>query len=366
MIKLYLIFILLPTILAQTTCPAVRKCIAQLDAGGICPLLPVPAVSFPEPLPAEGYRITKHRPHVFSVSDDLYSCMVIYNGGRLIMIDFPKTGSFFTSDNEYKLLLALERILNGRKVNKFFMIYTHRHIDHIGSAALVKNYVETKFPDLAFTTVLGTMEAKKALQAAGERNAIPLPTKIIKRSGARLNAFSVKLVLRVTAGHSSDDVVIHVEPSSEGMGVLHMVDYITPGRVPFIDFGVVTDLRGYVESQEDALQLNFEDMNTGHGLSTKQFLATSRQYVQSVFDAAGTSFAEVDGAVLAENARKVADPTAREFGNTQWLQNEFFQLSAEVCVRKLIEEWACSLAGVDVFGRSHCKEVVIHLNVDNQ
>ncbi len=100
-------------------CPAVRACLAALDKGKKCPLLPVPPQELPIPLPADGVRLTELRRGVWAVFEANHFNMILFKNNRLAVIDFPKSS--------VKLHTSVLRVLNGKRPSRIDMVYSHRH-----------------------------------------------------------------------------------------------------------------------------------------------------------------------------------------------------------------------------------------------
>lgn len=362
----FLGLLLLSLTSAREICEPVRTCVRALRRGRECPLLPVPEANLQGPLPAQGFELQEIRPGVFSYNDRVYFSMIIYRDDRLVLIDFPESSGSVTADGEYLVLTAAMQVLNGSIPMRIDMIYSHRHLDHIGRAGFVKDNVEELFPD-AKIRIFGTRETVEFLSRP-EMSRVPAPNVIVGRSGRAIEiAPQLQLNLTIFGGHTRQDLVSLIPPSDEGVGVLHYVDMVTPNSAPFIDFGLNPDLGRYLEAQREVLELDWTVFSPGHGsLGSKSDIRRNIRYTEFVINAAATAGASVPPEEFARIDSLLSDPSAVQFGNAAWATISRIQLLVDVCARRVIRRWGCILSGVDVFVPTHCKEAILFNTIDNQ
>lgn len=348
------------------TCPHVVECLTKLDAGEKCPLFPLPPGAALDPIRPVGFNITNLRPGVYHYNDGTYQVLFLYSKAtrHLVVLDFPRAASSFASDGTYHPTTATMEILGDNKPKLISMIYSHRHLDHIGEAMRYKTFVTEKFPN-AKVLVHGTTETKIFISRSMDTE-VPQITHLI---GFRPQVIRVgpglDLKLIILGGHTNSDVLAFVPKTNQGAGVIHFIDIIFSRSVPFLQFGITIDLRRYISVQEELMKYDFEFFSTGHGrLGQKQDLETNVAYTRSVVKAIMEATQEADPAAVAENSRRFMDPTDAAFGNTAFAFSSQFDIIVGLCKRKIIREWGCKLGAVDIYGESHCLAVLLFINTD--
>lgn len=359
-IVLILVFLLLSGN-AEASCPAVRKCLASEE----CTILPVPKASLPSPIAPVGFNLTKLRSGVYSWTEGSYISLILYKNQHLALIDFPIGPSTFR-DGNYLLNVATAEVLNGERPKRVSMVYGHRHVDHIGGSPFFHRYVKQNFPSVPIF-VWATKEVLTFL-ARNPKSQIPKPTVLVGEFPRTVNlAPSLNVKLSVLGGHVSSDLVAHVLPSSDGPGIAHYVDVITPGFVPFIEFGFTIDLGRYISAQEELLKMKFRIFSGGHGrLGLKKDIVTNIAYTKDVLKIAEETIEKLTPERLAAklNLARAFDPTQIQFGNSAWVTIESLKLAAKVCSRNIIKRWGCTLGSVAVLSPSHCTAALVYLSVE--
>lgn len=332
-------------------CPAVKKCVFT----DTCGLLPVPRKSIAPPVGPAGYNLKLLRPGVYSWTDGTYYTLIIYRNRRLVLVDVPGFMTAFRGD-EYLLNTGTMDVLGEETPKRLDIVYSHRHIDHIGGAPIFLTFMQTKFPGLK-TFVWGTEETRDFL-AQNEESKIPKLSSIIRKKGASIKLEkSLDLKFVVLGGHTDSDVAVHVLPSRKDPGVMYFADFVIPGFVPFFDFSLTTNLLGYIKAQEALLKFDFEIFVPGHwNLGTKQDIFQNLRYTRDVIKFRREAAAEVTPQQLAASGfGRIGDPKALEFGNRPLAVKLLLDLQSKICVRKLITKYGCELAAADLFAPSHCK-----------
>lgn len=332
-------------------CPAVKKCILT----DTCGLLPVPTKSVAPPVGPAGYELKLLRPGVYSWTDGTYYTLIIYVNRRLLLVDVPGFMTAFRGD-EYLLNTGTMDVLGNERPTRLDIVYSHRHIDHIGGAAIFLSFVQKRFPGLK-TFVWGTEETRNFL-VQNEDSKIPKPNVIIRKNGASIKLEkSLSLNFVVLGGHTDSDVAVHVLPNRRGPGIMYFADFVIPGFVPFFDFSLTTNLLSYIKAQEALLKFDFEIFVPGHwNLGTKQDIFQNLRYTRDVIKFRREAAADVTPQQLAASGfGRIGDPQALEFGNRPLAVKLLLDLQSKICVRKLIRKYGCELGAADLFAPSHCK-----------
>lgn len=348
------------------TCPHVTECLQNLDAGKECPLFPLPPGAALDPIRPIGFNVTNLRPGVYHYNDGTYQVLFLYSKvtKHLVVIGFPRSAGAFAPDGTYLPTTATMEILGDNKPRQISMVYSHRHLDHIGEAMRYKTFVTKKFPN-AKLDVYGTVETKFFI-SRNMATKLPLPTKIIGSVPENIRVgLGLELQLIILGGHTNKDVMSFVPKTKEGGGVIHFVDVIFPRSTPFLQFGITIDLGRYISVQEELMKYDFEFFSGGHGrIGDKQDLMTNMAYTRSVVKAAMEANMEADPAAIAEITRRATDPTDIAFGNVSFILIRQFDLILEICKKKVIREWGCRLGAVDLNAENHCLSAAIFLTID--
>lgn len=335
---------------ATAGCPAVDKCLSA----GECGLLPVPDKSHTPPVRPVGYNVTQLRSGVYSYTNNVYMSIVVYKDHRLTLIDFPVSDAAFQGD-EYLLNSATVEILGRERPTHLDMVYGHRHLDHIGGAPIFLSFIQSKFPELK-TFVWGTSETREYL-GRDPMSRIPKINVIVGDKGGTVKvAKTLKVKLVMLGGHTNSDMVAHIPPSSDGQGIAHFADIITPGFAPFQSFGFTIDLYSYIKAHEKLLKFNFKLFSPGHGkIAGKKDIRRNLLYTRDVIKYITEAVNETTPKMLTNaGLGRIGDPTAVEFNNFLLGLKIRADVSSKLCVRKLIKKYGCELANVGVFGPSHC------------
>lgn len=276
-------------------------------------------------------------------------------------MDFPRS---FGRNGEYLLGNAVAEVVGKKPVRRVIMVYSHRHLDHIGSAGTFAQMVRSKYPT-AWLAIWGTLDVRERLRR--NKAKVPLPTRLIRKGGVKLHLqYALTVRLRIIGGHSDTDVATHIVPAAGNPGVLHIPDLISVREAPFEAFTLTTDLQAYITAHDRLLPLHFKTLSPGHGLlGTKEDVRVSKQYAISVLSAARRAVvqsrtARSTGAVFA----RVGNPKDPAFGNGAWALGEVTRIQISQCTKHIVRTWGCRLSAVDVFAESHCRTAAYYLLVD--
>lgn len=235
------------------------------------------------------------------------------------------------------------------------MVYSHRHLDHVGNARVYYTQARSQFPAANFQ-VISSPEIFFFLRDNPAID-IPRPDVIVEQARELKIPVGPELLLslRVFGGHTNADLLAHVLPTTTAGGVVHYVDILTRGNVPFLSFGLSVDLGRYIRAQEELLGIPFEVLSPGHGnVAGKNDVMINLEYTRSVLQAAIRSQDMIDGEEIGRLSGRVADPTDPAFGSSSLVFSRIIEMRTEFCFREIIRKWGCRLGSVDIFGRSHC------------
>ena len=119
----------------------------------------------------------------------------------------------------------------GRAVR--FLIYSHGHNDHVGGASV--------FDDMEGLEIVAHAEVARSISKSSRPGILP-PT-ITFTDQHRLSVGDEQIVLTPASFHAEDmDTVVYL-PNQK---FVIAVDTITPGDVPFMNFGATSDIGAYL------------------------------------------------------------------------------------------------------------------------
>ncbi|CAN8073073.1 unnamed protein product [Agarophyton chilense] len=363
-LKLLVLAALIPAFVASLLhsgpgqCKPADECIASLKAGKTCDLFPNP--NRPVPLNVQGFNLTEIRKGVFSYSDGIYFSLVVYDNRKLAVIDFPDIFSSVAPDGSYRLLSALAMVIKDSIPKQIFMIYSHFHVDHIGRAADVNQFFSDTYGSVPLR-IVGTRDTYSFLRR--NRDDIPLPDLLVTRRKPVKLIFTRTLSLKlfILGGHTKEDIVGYIGPSSDGVGIVNLVDIINPKEAPLPQFTIAMNFETFISAQQKLLELQFDIINPGHGVvGTRQDVVNNLEYSKFVLNAVRQSAQELDPSVQVSVLQKFFNPASFEYFNNPWAFGSLLGAQADICFQKVISRWGCVLTGVDVVARDHCLLVALY------
>lgn len=349
-------------------CRAVSKCAKRLDNGKKCKILPVPTGAI-VPVVAPGtFKLSLLRKSVWLYNDGVYLALIIFQKGRLVMVDIPDSAGSNKPDGSLtRLTDAAEQVMSGNTPKKIEIIYSHEHFDHIGGTKKFFTYMKNKFPS-APIGVWGTVAAENLIKNANVDKAV-IPNMLIGEDGRKIVlGEGLAIEMNIFGGHAREDLVVYI-PSSRGEpGIVMYVDVVFPKWVPPLDLAITVDVGRYISAQRELLEVDFDIFVGGHfRMGDKQDLLNNVKYSEDLIDAARVAFNTVGDEELAKaGIGRFSNPSAREFGNLWYLLFRVTRKAQmDVCYRIMLEKWGCRLAGIDITGRGHCLTAITFLLTDN-
>lgn len=333
----------------STLCPAVAECVAKLDAGETCGLLPIPPQSlFPSPSTGN-FLLTNLRRGVWAYSDGAHQSLLLFTGKRLAVVDFPDASTTL-------LIAAVQQTLRTTIPDSIDMIYSHGHYDHIGGATRFHTFMKETYPSVPLS-IYGTADTSRFIFLSESKRAIR-PNKIIGRTG-RILKLSKNLEVRMTilGGHTDTDVFIHIPRVDGEQAVAMLVDVVFPRWSPFTNLAITNDPGDYLRAHDDILKFDFDIFMGGHvNIGDRQDVVISKEFTEDLFEAGAIALQSVTQEDFVEaGIAKVGDPNAVEFGNLWFaIIAVVRRLQSEACYRIMIEKWGCRVAGLDLTLSGHC------------
>lgn len=290
--------------------------------------------------PAKGYLVKEVKPNVFVVTDGIYQSVFVTTGKGVTLFDAPPS---FAD----KLPAAVAEVTREPITD---IVYSHAHLDHISGAASLK----AKIPKLR---ILAEEETARFLREKNDPRR-PLPTRTFK-GHTTLKLGSMTVELKKGRWHSPEgDLYVYV-PSRR---FLMAIDTLAPGHVPFMDFDLSTNMHEYLKVFDQLLAYEFDVLVTGHltYLANRADVDMSKAYAVDVYQTVKRIHDGTDQmAVMSQAASKYG------WDNKFALFRTLLDGVIDKCAAEIQGRWADKLAGVDVFGSSHCRAALIYARWDD-
>lgn len=290
--------------------------------------------------PQKGYLVKQVKPDVYVITDGIYQSAFVTTGKGVILFDAPESFA-------QHIVKAVADVTQEPIVQ---LVYSHAHLDHIAGASLLVKQI----PNLIIVAEADT--AAFLVEKKDPRR--PLPTSTFKDHHS-LKLGTMVVELKKGKYHSPEgDLFIYVPKRK----FLMAIDTLAAGHVPFMDFDLSTNMHAYLKVFDEVLSYDFDVLLPGH----LTYLA-DRQDVQMTKDYALDVYKTVKRIHDGRDQMKVMSAAAQKYS---WdnkfaifrtlLDGVITQCSAEIQGR-----WIDKLAGVDVYGESHCRAALIYARWDD-
>jgi glyoxylase-like metal-dependent hydrolase (beta-lactamase superfamily II) len=282
---------------------------------------------------ATGLYVKEVKPNLFYVTDGVYQSGFVRTGQGIIVFDAPPSFA-------RKLPGVIAEHADGEVVK--YLLYSHSHADHVGGSTI--------FASVAGLRIVAPASVAEALRRENHPG-ILAPNEVF----ADKHSFSLGrevVEIRAAQFHSENaDAVIYLPKQK----FIVAVDTITPGEVPFMNFGATSRFGGYVEVFDELLRYDFDTILSGHVsiLGTRDDLIANRAYVHDVRDTVVNGMKAFFA--MYEEAYAALD---RKNGNLAY--RVAMERIRSDCARQIIDRWKDQLSVVDVWADSHCETVILH------
>ena len=295
------------------------------------PELPATVKRMPSLDPRTGIHVSEVKPGLHYVTEGVYQAAFLVTDEGVMVFDAPPSFA--------DRLRNIIREMTRKPI--VYLVYSHGHTDHIGGAGAFSDV-----PGLRVLASEGTAAAIRQLDHPG----VLMPTETF--TGSKEFTFGdVPVRLNVADfHHESEDTIIHL-PTKD---FLIAVDTITPGEVPFMNFGATSSFGSYMHLFDTLLAYDFDHIMTGHVsiLGNRDDVLLNRDYTmhvaKAVFDRMQTfeeRFGRAFAAIGFENANLAYRIAMEE------IRNE--------CAAEIITEWQDKLSVADVWADSHCETALL-------
>lgn len=290
--------------------------------------------------PQKGYVVQQVKPDVYVITDGIYQSAFVTTGKGVILFDAPESFA-------QHIVKAVAEVTHEPIVQ---LVYSHAHLDHIAGAGLLVKQV----PKLAIVAESAT--AAFLREKKDPRRPVPTSTFNNQRT-LKLGAMTVEL--KKGQWHSPEgDLFIYLP----GRKFLMAIDTLAAGHVPFMDFDLSTNMHAYLKVFDQLLSYDFDVLVPGH----LTYLA-DRQDVQMTKDYAIDVYKTVKRIHDGTDQMKVMSAAAQKYSwdNKFAIFRTLLDGVVAQCAAEIQGRWIDKLAGVDVFGASHCRAALIYARWDD-
>ena len=290
--------------------------------------------------PQKGYLVKQVKADVYVITDGLYQSAFVTTGKGVILFDAPESFA-------QHIVKAVAEVTREPIVQ---LVYSHAHLDHIAGAGLLVKQVP-KLTIVAEADTAAFLRDKKDARR-------PLPTSTFK-SQRTLKLGTMTVELKKGQWHSPEgDLLIYLP----GRKFLMAIDTLAAGHVPFMDFDLSTNMHAYLKVFDQLLSYDFDVLVPGH----LTYLA-DRQDVQMTKDYAVDVYKTVKRIHDGTDQMKVMSTAAQKYSwdNKFAIFRTLLDGVVAQCASEIQGRWIDKLAGVDVFGASHCRAALIYARWDD-
>ena len=290
--------------------------------------------------PQKGYLVKQVRPDVYVITDGIYQSAFVTTGKGVILFDAPESFA-------RHIVKAVKEVTDEPIVQ---LVYSHAHLDHVAGAGLLVK----RLPKLAIVAEADT--AAFLREKKDPRR--PIPTSTFKHQRTlKLGAMTVEL--KKGQWHSPEgDLFIYLP----GRKFLMAIDTLAAGHVPFMDFDLSTNMHAYLKVFDQLLSYDFDVLVPGHltYLADRQDVQMTKDYALDVYKTVKRIHDGTDQmGVMSAAAKKYS------WDNKFAVFRTLLDGVVEQCGAEIQARWIDKLAGVDVFGASHCRAALIYARWDD-
>jgi glyoxylase-like metal-dependent hydrolase (beta-lactamase superfamily II) len=290
--------------------------------------------------PAKGYLVKEIKPDVYVITDNAYQSLFVTTGQGVILIDAPP--SLAPHIKQAVAEVTKEPI---RK-----LIYSHAHVDHIAGTEFLKD-----IPNLEIISEKGVANFLKEMKDPRR----PVPTKTFV-DHTKIVFGTAEIDLTKKQYHSNEGDLFIYLPKKK---VLMAVDTLAPGYVPFLDFDLTRNMHEYLKVFDELLAYDFDVLVTGHltSLGNRQDVIETKNYTMDVYQTVKRIHNSAD-------QKKMAMDIVKQFGpeNKFLIFDRIIEPIIEQSYQEIKSRWIDKLAGVDIYGRSHARAMLIYVRWDDK
>ena len=282
--------------------------------------------------PALGFAVDEVADDVFVVTDGLYQAMFAVTEAGTVVFDAPPSLG-------ERLLDAIAATTDTPVTH---LVYSHSHIDHVGSANLFGDDVER----------VASAATQMKLFRFDDEGRPDADTVFARDHRLSVGGLPIDLVAG-GSGHEPGNLFIHL-PTRR---VLMAVDLVFPGWVPFTNLGMAEDVGEFVEHHDELLAYDFDVFVGGHvgRAGSREDVEIAAEYAQDLVRLADEARGAVDfGAIAARTG----------YDNKWLLVKTYMDEVSDRCARQMLAKWGQRLGGADVSTPGHCWVTQEFLNIN--
>ncbi|QSJ19106.1 MBL fold metallo-hydrolase [Nostoc sp. UHCC 0702] len=283
------------------------------------------------PVPANlGYLVKQIGDRVYWVTDGVYNAMFIVTRAGVIVVDAPA----FLGDNLTKAI----RDVTQKPVR--WVIYSHAHSDHIGTAN-----------QFAGATIIAHQDTLTELRRINDPRR-PLPTVTFDRQYTLHAGEKIVQLDYKGPNHEPGNIFIWLPQDR----VLMMVDIIWARVNIFKNLSQSVDIPGFIEAHDEILRYPFKVLVTGHlGLAEPQDVVVQRELVGDIIRGAAQALQDIQVSTIAQQLGS-NDPVK--------ITDSYFNELSNQCANQVLAKWSDRLYGMQYWTKDHCYTMVQSLRFD--
>ncbi|MEZ4710180.1 MAG: MBL fold metallo-hydrolase [Caldilineaceae bacterium] len=273
------------------------------------------------------------KPDLFFITGGVYQSAFLKTDDGVVVLDAPPSFA-------HKLPAVIAAHAPDLPITH--LVYSHGHTDHVGGAAV--------FGDIQGLMVVAPAAVAASIAAEGAPTILQ-PT-MTYEDEYTLTVGGETIELKTASFHAEDEDAIIYLPKQK---FLMAVDTITPGEVPFMNFGATTDVGEYLNMFDLLLAYDFDYLLSGHVsiLGTRDDLLANQAYA---FDVQ----ASVLNGMQTFQQRFGETMAAMEFTNANLAYRSTIEQMRGECSAEIIDKWQERLSVVDVWADSHCQTMILY------
>lgn len=277
------------------------------------------------------YTVNEIKNGVYVVSANGYNSMFLTTGEGVLVVDSPPgIGN--------KIFDAISQSTNE---SIKYLVYSHAHKDHIGSAHLFPSGIN----------IIAQENTLDLLTSANDPER-PIPTLTFENETTLdIGNKTIKLIYPGQY-HQRGNIFIYLPEQK----VLMVVDQIIPGSVPWKHLASTPEVPALIKSYDLALGYDFDTYVPGHGrLGTIKDIQLQKEYVADLKLNSQLAINTVNFTDVTKNVNKQNNAAVTE---------AYFNALTQKCVEQIDNKWKDKLMGVGIWTDEHCEKMIQSLRVD--
>ena len=289
---------------------------------------------------SKGYVVKEIKRDVYIITDGAYQSMFVTTGKGVILFDAPP------SFGQHIIKAVAE--VTEEPIRK--LIYSHAHVDHTASAEFLK--------DIPNLEIIAEKEVADFLKEMKDPRRL-IPTKSFINQ-TKIEFGTAEIELKKVNYHSNEgDLYIYLPKKK----VLMAIDTLAPGYVPFMNFDLTVNMHEYLKMFDQVLAYDFDVLVAGHltSLGTRQDVVDNKNYALDIYQTVKRIHNSAD-------QNKMAMDTIQKYGadNKFLIFNNILEPLIKQSYQEIKGRWIDKLAGVDIYGRSHARTMLIYVRWDDK